>query len=177
MNIEEDMILSPRDKIYSIIVKNPGLHFREIQRRVDIATGALQYHLDYLKKKNLVKEEKSGKFVRFYTTGEQVVDVKLMNLLRQDQVRNILLFLLNKRRANIKVISNSLEMSKSTAQFHLKKLVEDQIILETKEKNNTFYKIIKKEPIIEHLVVYKKSFLDELVERFASIWEEEIGLD
>ena len=47
----------------------------------------------------------------------------------------------------------------------------------SKEKNNTFYKIIKKEPIIEHLVVYKKSFLDELVERFASIWEEEIGLD
>ena len=59
MDLEEQMALSPRDKIYSTVVKNPGLHFREIQRRVDIATGALQYHLDYLKKKHLIYEEKN----------------------------------------------------------------------------------------------------------------------
>ena len=48
--LDEAVILTPRDKIYSIIVQNPGLHFREIQRRTNIATGALQYHLEYLKK-------------------------------------------------------------------------------------------------------------------------------
>ncbi len=176
-NIEEDMILSPRDQVYSIIIKNPGLHFREIQRRVDIATGALQYHIDYLKKKGLIKEEKSGKFVRFYSIKEETVDKNLMNLLRQDQVRKILLFLINKRRANTKVLAESLDMSKSTAQFHMNKLVEENIVLEKKEKNNTFYSIIKKEPIIEHLVVYKKSFLDDLVESFANLWEKELGLE
>ena len=68
-------------------------------------------------------------------------------------------------------------MSKSTAQFHMNKLVEENIVLEKKEKNNTFYSIIKKEPIIEHLVVYKKSFLDDLVESFANLWEKELGLE
>jgi predicted transcriptional regulator len=176
-NIEEDMILSPRDQVYSIIIKNPGLHFREIQRRVDIATGALQYHVDYLKKKGLIKEEKSGKFVRFYSVREESVDKNLMNLLRQDQVRKILLFLINKRRANTKLIAENLGMSKSTAQFHMNKLVEENIVLEKKEKNNTFYSIKNKEPIIEHLIIYKKSFLDELVESFADLWEKELGLE
>ena len=176
-DIEEDMILSPRDKVYSIIIKNPGLHFREIQRRVDIATGALQYHVDYLKKKNLIKEEKSGKFVRFYSVREETVDKELMNLLRQEEVRKILWFLINKRRANTKVISENIEMSKSTAQFHMNKLVEAEIVIEKKEKSNTFYSIKNKEPIIEHLVVYKKSFLDSLVESFAEIWEKELGLE
>ena len=95
-NIEEVMALSPRDRIYSTIIQNPGLHFREIQRRVDIATGALQYHIDYLRKKHLIYEEKEGKFSRFYAHQEEKVDSNLMNLLRQDQVRQIVLFLLTK---------------------------------------------------------------------------------
>jgi len=173
--IEED-ILSPRDKIYSSIVKNPGLHFREIQRRVDYATGAMQYHIDYLKKKNFIREEKEGKFSRFYASEEKSVDSKLMNLLRQKQVRLMVLFLLNRRRATINVIADSTEMSVSTANFHMKKLVESSIVEEEHQKDLTFYSVREKEPIVELLIEHKTSFLDKLVDSFVDLWEKELDL-
>lgn len=176
MDLEESMALSPRDKIYSMIVKNPGLHFREIQRRVDIATGALQYHLDYLKKKHLVYEEKEGKFSRFYAHQEIKIDEKLMNLLRQDQVRQIVLFLLTKRRATIKTIVAELGTSTSTTKFHLQKLLDAEVVIEKQQQGKAFYSIKEKEPIMELLIVYKKSFMDRLVDSFVDIWEEELGL-
>jgi predicted transcriptional regulator len=176
MDLEETMALSPRDRIYSMIIQNPGLHFREIQRRVDIATGALQYHIDYLKKKHLIYEEKEGKFSRFYAHQEQKINEKLMNLLRQDQVRQIVLFLLTKRRATIKTIVKEMELSTSTTKFHLQKLLNTGIVLEKESQGKTFYSLKEREPIMELLIVYKKSFMDSLVDNFVEIWEEELGL-
>jgi predicted transcriptional regulator len=175
-SLDEAVAITPRDKIYSTIVQNPGLHFREIQRRVGFATGAMQYHLDYLKRKNFVREQKEGKFSRFYASEEKEIDSRLMNLLRQKQVRLIVLFLLNRRRATINVIADSTEMSISTANFHMKKLVEGGIVEEEKQKELTFYSVKEKEPIVELLIEHKSSFLDKLVDNFVSIWEEELDL-
>lgn len=69
--IEESIILTPRDKVYSEIVKSPGLHFREIQRRTNLATGALQYHIDYLKKKILFLTKKKENFPDFIQAKKQ----------------------------------------------------------------------------------------------------------
>ena len=176
MNLEEQMALSPRDRIFSTIIQNPGLHFREIQRRVDIATGALQYHVDYLKKKHLIYEKKEGKFSRFYAHQEEKIDEKLMNLLRQDQVRQIVLFLLTKRRATIKTIVNEMNISASTTKFHLKKLLDREVVIEKEQQGKTFYSLKEKEPIMVLLINYKESFLDALVDSFVDIWEEELGL-
>lgn len=175
--VESALSETPRDKIFSTIVKNPGLHFREIQRRTEQATGALQYHIDYLKKKNLIREEKEGKFSRYYSVEEKTTNTKLMNLLRQDQVRVIVLLLIDRRRANLNVISQTCKMSSSTALFHLKKLIKEGIVKEEKIKENIFYLIPEKEPLMELLIIHNKSFFDELVERFVDLWEKELTLE
>lgn len=172
--LEEAMALSPRDRIYSTIVKNPGLHFREIQRRTNIATGALQYHLDYLKKKNFIREQKEGKFSRFYNIGAEQVDSTIMNLLRQDSVRKITLFLLKRRRATLKSISKEVQLSASTTSFHMQKLLQAQIVSQKSTGDKVFFSIKNKAPVIEVLVTYKGSFLDSLVDNFIDIWEKDL---
>ncbi len=172
--IEEAVVLTPRDKIYSNIVQSPGLHFREIQRRTGIATGALQYHLDYLKKKSFIREEKEGKFSRFYASNSGVKDSKLMNLLRQDSVRKIVLFLMNKRRASLHSISDGVSLGLSTTSFHLQKLVTSSVVLEKQQKGKVFFSIKDKESILLMLLDYRESFLDSLVDNFIDTWEKEL---
>ncbi len=174
--IESIIDQTPRDKIFSTIVQNPGLHFREIQRRTNYATGAVQYHIDYLKKKNLIHEIKEGKFTRYYSVEEKS-NSKILNLLRQNQVRLIVLFLLNQRRATIKAISIATKLNSPIVLFHLKKLISASVVKEEKIKELTFYSIINKEPIMELLIIHKKSFLDKLVDNFVKIWEEELNLE
>ncbi|MEK6959037.1 MAG: winged helix-turn-helix transcriptional regulator [archaeon] len=173
-DLEEAMILSPRDKIYATIAKNPGLHFREVQRRTGIATGAMQYHIDYLQKKAMISEKKEGKFSRFYPTGGTQVNTDLMNLLRQDSVRKIILFLMNRRKATLKNISKEVMLSPSTTNFHMQKLLLSGVVGQKETSGKTYFSIKDKEPIIEVLVNYRETFLDTLVDNFVDLWEQDL---
>ena len=171
--LEEALALSTRDKIYASINKNPGLHFRELQRRTDIATGSLQYHLDYLMKKHLVRQVKEGKFTRFYSIrGQQIENPQLMNLLRQESVRRIVVFLMNRRFANNLTIAKEVGLSASTTSFHLQKLLSGEVIQTFQRGRKTYYKLSNKDAVAELLVGFKKSFLDDVVNNFVEIWEE-----
>jgi len=173
-DLEEAMVLSPRDKIYATIAKNPGLHFREIQRRTNIATGAMQYHIDYLHKRAMITEKKEGKFSRFYPAGGEQVNTDLMNLLRQDSVRKIVIFLLNRRKATLKNISKEVALSPSTTNFHMQKLLQSGVVMQKETQGKQYFSIKDKQPIIEVLVNYKETFLDTLVDNFVDIWESEL---
>ena len=172
--LDEAVALSTRDRIYSTISKNPGLHFREVQRRTEIATGALQYHIDYLQKKHLVRSEKDGKFSRFYAVRGEDVDTELMSLLRQESVRRIVLFLMKRRRATLPQISKEVSLSASTTSFHMQKLVQSEMIVQKNYGKKTYFSLKDKDRVLELLLTYKKSFLDEVVDNFVDLWEEEL---
>ena len=174
--LEEVMTLTPRDKILSTIAQNPGLHFREIQRRVGIATGALQYHLDYLKKKNFIREEKQGKFSHFYALQAENVDSSLMNLLRQESVRKIVIFLMNRRIATLPSISKTIGLSLSTTSFHMQKLLLSKVVTQKNVRGKIYFSLTNKERVLAILVQYKESFLDSLVDSFIDTWEKDLGI-
>ena len=165
--------LDVRNKLYKTIDKNPGLHFREIQRRTEIATGALQYHLEYLGKKHLVRTVKEGKFVRYYSIrGKQLGEnQKLMNVLRQDSLRKLLLFLLEKKRAPNTVIAQNIGLSTSTTFWHLNKLLEDNIVEKKVFRGKTVFVVSDPQRVAELLKEHKKSFLDGLVDNFVDAWQ------
>lgn len=172
--IEESIILTPRDKVYSEIVKSPGLHFREIQRRTNLATGVLQYHIDYLKKINLIFDKKEGKFSRFYSNQQLgKIDMDLMNLLRQDQVRKIIIIILQKKRISLIKLKKESGMNFSTLNFHLKKLISLDVVSQKKIRGLDYFFIKNKFSLIELLYSYRESFLDSLVDNFLVLWEKD----
>jgi predicted transcriptional regulator len=139
--LNEALELKAREKIYKIIEAAPGLHFREIQRRAEIAVGSLQYHLDYLQKKHLIRTERQGKFVRYYSIrGKQLGDdEKIMSLLRQNTIRRIVLFLLQSKKANNLAISNAVNLSASTVSWHLDKMIEEDLIVKKKKGKGKYF--------------------------------------
>ena len=60
-----------REDLLGTIVENPGLHFRELQRRSGLATGQLEYHLYQLERDQRVFKRIDGKMIRYFsnTTG------------------------------------------------------------------------------------------------------------
>lgn len=172
--LEDALALESRNSIYKSISKNPGLHFRELQRRTGLAVGTLQYHLDYLQKFHLVRAEKEGKFVRFYSVRAKTIgeETRIMPLLRHQSMRRIVLHLMTKQRATNKVIARETGLSPSTVSWHLKKLTESQVVQKKRSGKKSFFSVVDKQAVGKLLVHYKKSFLDNVVEGFAEIWEE-----
>ena len=170
--LEGALLLDVRKKIYNSLKRSPGLHFRELQRRTKLATGSLQYHLDYMLKRHLLKQEKDLKFTRFYLVRDSFEGQKEMNVLRQESLRKIVLLLLEKKRANNTQVSRWIGVSPSTASWHLSKLLEKGVVEKTKKGRKAVYTLVEPEKAKEILVKYKRSFLDEMVDNFVEVWQQ-----
>jgi predicted transcriptional regulator len=165
------MPIEPRIRISSLILNCPGLHFREIQRRLSIATGALDYHLKVLTNSGAIKSERQGRFLRFYPRDINDYDTRLWSALRQTRKRKILIFLTLNEIAHYRDIVNELHLSPSTVTWHLKELERAGLIVSKRDGKRKSYTIINPDTLGAILSTYKVTFLDEVVNDFVETWE------
>ena len=121
--------LKARREIYNFILKNPGLHIREISRQLNIPKTTLTYHLKFLKKEEIIKEKFEGGFKRIFIKedlGSQ--DKEILNLLRQDIPSKIFIYFIFSLAPSQIEISKALELHPATVSYHLKKLEEKGVI-------------------------------------------------
>jgi len=129
MNISDALEFKTRKEIYNFILEYPGLHLRELFRRLDHSNGTIKYHLNFLKKQHLIIEKHETGYNRFYASNDVGMDeVKILNVLRQKNPRHILLYLLLCVGASQIELSKELNNDPKTIAFHLKKLKEYNII-------------------------------------------------
>ncbi|MFX0102913.1 MAG: winged helix-turn-helix transcriptional regulator [Candidatus Hodarchaeota archaeon] len=55
-----------REQIFSLIESNPGIHFRDICRRLKKEIGVVQYHVYVLQRFSMISSLKDGRFTRFF---------------------------------------------------------------------------------------------------------------
>jgi DNA-binding transcriptional ArsR family regulator len=118
-----------RKMLYEYISKYPGLHQRELCRKLNLPYSTLRYHLKYLIKRSVIKTQKQDGYVRYYIVN--TIDnqqKKVLNILRQEVPRNIIIYLLGSSCASQIELSKSLEKHPTTIEFHLKKLLKMNII-------------------------------------------------
>ena len=170
---EQALELPTRKKLYREINRAPGIHFRELKRRTGLAIGALQYHLDVLEKARLIKAQKSGKFTRFFPLiGEHSESEKTtLSLLREESVRGIVLFLIDKKRSTNRQIARFLELAPSTVSFHMQKLLKAGLVEKKRTPKRTYFVLVNPGEAKRLLTSYRKSFLDKLVDSFVETWE------
>lgn len=59
-----------RGQIFGFIKSNPGVHYNEIMRKLDMKNGTLSYHLHMLEKTRMIKSRKEQfRYRAFYPTG------------------------------------------------------------------------------------------------------------
>jgi len=180
-----------RKEIYNFLTKNPGLHFREVVRSINMPGSTLSYHLKYLEKRGFIAKEFENGYSRYYVSekiGKN--DKKLLNVLRETVPRNIILyfFLSNKTTQTDMIkfakkwknhpskIGYYLNKHHTTLGFHLKKLIEEDIIISYDVGNETRYRLKNPEDIIDLLIRYDKSILQEAFGRFLK-WVEDPYLE
>jgi len=166
--------LETRRRVYETIRDSPGLHFRELERRLMLGYGTLQYHTEFLIKHNLVSEEKGKEYSRFFAASfRSIKERELLSLLRQKTNRHILIHLVDNPMSRNKDIAKNIELSPSTASWHLARLVETGAVASENRGNETLYRVGDPEAVTKLLITYKSSFIDKIVDRFIDVWEKE----
>jgi predicted transcriptional regulator len=175
---EEILENKRRSKIYVAIAKNPGLHIRQLQRILDIPLASLQYHLVYMARRKVILEEKAEHYTRYYCKLLEAEDKKVLLVLRQKRLREIVMIILVSKKAKYRFIVQTLKLPNSTISFYLKYLLDNRIIERTKIGYENIYTLKDEDRIAKILIAYQPSFLDTLVDKWASTWlENRFGKD
>ncbi len=169
---EEILENARRQKIYATLKKSPGLHIRELQRILSIPLASLQYHLNYMSRRNIIVEEKSEHYTRYYCNPLDPEEKKLLTVLRQKRLRDIVLIVLVSKKAKYRFIVDELKIPTSTVSFYLKSLIENNVIERTKVGYENLYTIKNEDRIAKILIAYQSSLLDTLVDKWANTWLE-----
>ncbi len=168
---EEVLELETRRRIYTAISLNPGLHFRELQRQLEISTGLLDYHLKYMEKKELIVSRRDGSYLRYYARNQVPRDMKeLLPFLRQEITRTILIYLLQNPGAMHGDILQNLTISGATLSYHLKKMTAAGIVERNRVGRESRYTVKNPEMVADALITYRRSFTDKLVDSFVRTW-------
>ncbi|MGB8215700.1 MAG: winged helix-turn-helix transcriptional regulator [Candidatus Methanoperedens sp.] len=173
MKIENDRLLEleTRKKIYAVINNMPGIYLRELERETSFTIGQLTYHLPILVKANLIKEETTGRFKRFYPLGLNVYERKILPLLRRPNLRKIIILVLENKRITNKELSDKMSVSPATISWYIQILKDANLIHNETRDNGIFYSLMDEDEIIKVLIAYKESFLDKMIDRFIETWD------
>jgi predicted transcriptional regulator len=161
-----------RGKIYGFIKKNPGLHFRELQRRLKVPLASLEYHLDYMVRKKVLLREDEGHYTRYYVEQLDAEDKKILRSLRQRRLREIVLIILSEEKVKYCDLLDTLNIPSSTLSFYLKYLRDRNVIDMSKIGYENFYFIKERKRVTKVLTTYKSSFMDRLVDKTLGTWME-----
>lgn len=169
--MREALELENRRKIYQYISSFPGVYLREIQKALGLPIGVLEYHLTYLEKKGILSTVVE-KYRKRYFVKEEIRhgDKGVISLLRQKTPRRIVIHTLLHPKASFKELLRETRLSKSTLSFHLKKLVDGNVLEQEKKGRENIYVVREQEQIARILITYKSSFIDDVVDRFVEIW-------
>ena len=167
--MKDPLELGNRKLIFEAVRQNPGVHFRELQRLITMPIGVLSYHLDYLADRGLLTVDKQESFTRYFPGGQLSRDKQqMLAALRQEIPRGIILFLLMNPGATHGEVLRSFTISGGTLSYHIKKLVSRGLIRVDKVGRESRMTVIDPDKVSDLLIVYRRSFLDRLVDEFVA---------
>jgi predicted transcriptional regulator len=122
--------------------------------------------------RNIILREKNGAYLRYYAKPFDEEDKLLFSALRQKRMREIVFLVLLNQKATVKLLSDNLNLPRSTLSFYLKYLVEHNILNRERIGYENFYTVIDEDRIAKILIAYRSSFMDKLVDRALNTWLE-----
>jgi predicted transcriptional regulator len=163
--------LESRRRIHELIQSSPMIHFREIQRRLRVATGALSYHLGILIKFGLIGSEISGQMVRFYPTQLADVERRILTVIRHERQRRILLLVMKSPGTTHGEIADALTLPASSTSWYLNKMLTARV-LDSETNGRTTRYFVRDADLVTRLIEhYEPALLDKASDNLISAWD------
>ena len=155
--------------ILKTIEKNPGIRFREIMNELGLKNGTLSHHLQKLEYQSVLRVERTPRVARFYPLSVKDEDIPIINRLRQETPRRILLLLLDVDEVNFSEMFLRIKRSPGTTSIYVTELVDDGIIKDKFENGKRFFSIIDKKNVSKLISEYHPDLMDKTSENYSDV--------
>lgn len=152
-----------RQRIARQVQETPGIHLRELQRKIGCTSTTVNYHLDRID----VKEREIHGYRRLYPSDiPENMELPLAAL--NHSVRGPMLYHIRNGSSPTDLVED-LDISKSTVSSHLKILEEDGLVQEEKQGRRKELSI--SENALKAIDRHASRLLEEASEGFIEMWE------
>ena len=163
--------LEARRRIVDAVREAPGLHLRALAEVLKMPVSTLEYHCYHLVKHGHLDTRESGGFKAFFPgQGIDRRDKDILAVIRHEAPRRICTRLILHPGTTPGELKETVGLSGPTLSFHLKKMRTSGILREEAAGRTKRLYIVEPERVANVLVVYRKSFVDDVVDRFSDAW-------
>jgi predicted transcriptional regulator len=138
LNLEET---KNRKMILELINEMPGIRYIELKRITGLAYGTLTYHLSRLEHEGKIKVIRTYRKSRYYPVYVSELEAKILDCLRNNTCKNILLIMVEHRYATLHMLMSILKKGKSTIRYHISRLLSIGVITASRVSRTMLYKI------------------------------------
>jgi predicted transcriptional regulator len=175
---EEPVRASWAEALLTFIQRYPGVHLREIRRRLSIPIGTLDYHLYRMGREGLITIQFSGGYKCCFPAvvpeiGGPIpeVDRKLLALLRLPAPRGIVLFLYLQGPTAPAELGANLATTGSNLSYYLHKLEEAKVVTREGQGTQRVVRLIDSKQV-HRLLLQFPPLPETVVDRFLRFWTE-----
>ncbi len=141
LTIEQVLENENRDRIITLILEQPGVHFNEILRELDISAGTLVWHLDILDTFKVIQKQRIGQYLVYFPYTVKNPINKLDLKLRKSRTTLEILQLINDHPGMYQnQIAHRMDLNHKTIKYHIDKLIESELVVAKKKgRRNLFF--------------------------------------
>lgn len=137
-------LLTNYDRVFEFIYANPGSHFRKIKKELGLSIGTIQYQLNKLEKDGKIISIYNHFYKFYFPIGIfQEREKEILQILNHSSLCNILLFIIEKKNPSKNDIVNYLNISYSSVNWHMERLIDYDMVTEKKDGKYIRYSINK----------------------------------
>src|ERR1044072_4988862 len=130
------------DRILEFIHNNPGSHFRKIKKDLNLSVGTIQYQLKKLEDDGKIISLENNFYKFYFPIGVfQERQKELLQVINHESLRTILFYIIEKQNLSKNEIANYLNISYSSVNWHLERLISYNMLTEKKEGKSTRYSL------------------------------------
>jgi predicted transcriptional regulator len=150
-----------KSKVLDIILRYPGVRYRQLQRYTGLPNGSLSYILKKLESSKRIIVNRASNATAYYPKDIKVTELLLIENLRNNIDRRIVQYLLDQGQSTFYDIVDHSKRAPSTISWHLNRLKGRKLITSIRYYHGKpqTYKIIEKDAIAKMLSKYTRKFV------------------
>jgi|ERR671914_1279372 predicted transcriptional regulator len=147
-----------RSRVLGLILRHPGVRYRQLLKNTSISNGSLSYILRKLENsRNItVNRTANNRVTAYYPKNIKTTELHIIENLRNNIDRRIVQYLLEQGQGNFYDIVSCTKRSPSTVSWHLNRLRNGKLITSTSRHGKPHaYKVVNKDTVARILSKHK----------------------
>ena len=154
-----------RSRVRNHVNATPGVHFNQIKRDLDLATGQVQYHLKRLVDDGELDVERVSGRAHYFDLEFDPWERRTLAYLRRETAREIIVRVHADGSVQPSRLADDLDIARSTVAWHVSNLTAADVLVKSTERPMTL-RLVHPDRTAELFETVSPSLPDRLVDRF-----------